>query len=450
MGTGPHDTAAAATGPLNDTPLGPGGLPLRCSPPWRRSDREVRRVLAQVEEGARTTPVLGGVTSVEGVDMVEATFLWKRDGSAGRRHVYLHLNTLTDNHRELEAPEAMSEVDGTDWWALDLLLPADALIGYRIVASADALPADAGTTRAGWKRVHEMGEPDRFNPVAFQDGFALRSSLFVGPRAEEHPLWRSSGRRRDRSGASVSPRLLDVTAGVVPDDAGDRRVTLVQGPCDRLAGPPGRPGGTGSSRLLILLDGEQWRGHEVTDRLAGELGAWSLMLLDAGTLAQRRVELTDPRRWTVLLKRALEAAQAAGAVNGPEDVVVAGQSLGGLVAADAALRHPELCAGGIAQSPSLWVGSGRDRAGEGELLTWLRNGGGEGLLARERAPRLVLQSGSHEGVIRAGARRLAQLARQAGARISYREIRGGHDYGWWRSGLSWGMDAWAARPAERR
>ena len=64
--------------------------------------------------------------------MREATFLWRDD----RRHgvspsVLIHLNTLTDNHRTHIAPALAARVPGTSWWAHHVLLPQDALMGYR-------------------------------------------------------------------------------------------------------------------------------------------------------------------------------------------------------------------------------------------------------------------------------------------------------------------------------
>ncbi|EJN86062.1 hypothetical protein HMPREF1129_0569 [Actinomyces naeslundii str. Howell 279] len=54
--------------------------------------------------------------------------------------------------------------------------------------------------------------------------------------------------------------------------------------------------------------------------------------------------------------------------------------------------------------------------------------------------RLVVQCGVHEGVLRTGGRLAAQLLAAQGALLEYREERGGHDYAWWRHGLSWGLD----------
>ena len=130
----------------------------------------------------------------------------------------------------------------------------------------------------------------------------------------------------------------------------------------------------------------------------------------------------------------------AGCMWRPDRIVVAGQSLGGVAAADLVLHHPELAARAIVQSGSFWLGSGRRGEGEGELLTWLRRRA-ETRSGRDLEARLVVQCGVHEGGLRQGAHTVSELLAAEGALLEYREERGGHDYAWWRHGLSWGLDA---------
>ena len=153
----------------------------------------------------------------------------------------------------------------------------------------------------------------------------------------------------------------------------------------------------------------------------------------------RARDLADPRRSRELVIRCLEAVRSLRPPCDPQRVVVAGQSLGGVAAADLVLHRPDAAARAICQSGSFWLGSGRRGEGEGELLAWLRRRGeqkpSEPVLAR-----LVVQCGVHEGVLRTGGRLAAQLLAAQGALLEYREERGGHDYAWWRHGLSWGLD----------
>ena len=242
-----------------------------------------------------------------------------------------------------------------------------------------------------------------------------------------------------------------------------RRVTLWRG-----CRVPESSGGRYERGLLVLLDGNIWRGNDAVDHLAPRSSRWDLLLIDSGGLAMRSRDLADPRRSRELLHRCLQAARRAAGDQGratdspsdgvgvhpwsPHRIVVAGQSLGGVAAADLVLHHPELAARAIVQSGSFWLGSERRGEGEGELVSWLRHRsearglqrpkksrpsqGGDGLEAR-----LVVQCGVHEGGLRQGARAVSELLAAEGALLEYREERGGHDYAWWRHGLSRGLDA---------
>ena len=439
--------AAPATprGALADTPLGADGAPLRARPAWwaeaeaQGPEALARAVVRRVAEG---TPWWGRRHEVDGVTLVETLFAWQEDrvgpgraAPADALDVVLHLNTLTDNHRAHLSPARMTRLGDSGWWASCLLLPADVIVGYRIVASAEALPEDLGTTRTGWKRLHDAGRPDPLNPHRIHDGFSHLSSVVHGPDACLHPEW---------SGEPVpGPRAVetDLSAQVLGPDRGRRRVTLhVPAAGERPAA--GAPGG-GGRQLLVLLDGEHWRGNDVLSRLAGRLRHWDLLIVDAGPLPVRAAQLGDAGRATDLLARCLEAAGAAGT----GEVVVCGQSLGALAAATAALRRPDLCSGAVVQSGSFWQGSGVRGQGEGELLTWLREGGARHLGEPGARPRIVIQAGSHERTNRETSRTVASLLEQAGVDVTYREVRGGHDYAWWRHGLSWALDLWEQAPS---
>ena len=456
---------------LVPTPVTQDGGPLRTTPAWWPPAPDDTDLAAVAASG---TPVLGDTYVVDGVDMVEATFLWRDDQQHGASpSVLIHLNTLTDNHRTHIAPALAARVPGTSWWALHVLLPQDALLGYRTVVTRDPLPDDAGARRECWRRVHAQGRPDPFNPDRLHDGFGLVSSMWQGPRAVLHPDWMTVSetlagpipiRSRGEHGYGIRFDLEDeaLRGFDAPGDAG-RRVTLWCG--DRVPGSSGRRCERG---LLILLDGNIWRGNDAVDHLAPRSCHWDLLLIDSGSLAMRTRDLADPRRSRDLLRSCLQAARravcgqgrmiAASSEDGgdcmwrPDRIVVAGQSLGGVAAADLVLHHPELAARAIVQSGSFWLGSERRGEGEGELVSWLRHRsearglqrpkksrpsqGGDGLEAR-----LVVQCGVHEGGLRQGARAVSELLAAEGALLEYREERGGHDYALWRHGLSWGLDA---------
>jgi enterochelin esterase family protein len=103
--------------------------------------------------------------------------------------------------------------------------------------------------------------------------------------------------------------------------------------------------------------------------------------------------------------------------------VVAGQSLGALTALRAALEHPEVVGGAIAQSASLWQ---RDL--------------GAGLAGRRLAGlRAYIEVGTQEWVLREPNRAFARQLAAAGATVEFREYNGGHDYACWRGGIADGL-----------
>ncbi len=386
--------------------------------------------------------------------MREATFLWRDDRQHGPSpSVLIHLNTLTDNHRTHITPALADRVPGTSWWALHVLLPEDGLVGYRIVVTRDRLPDDAGARRERWKWVHAHGRPDVFSPEHLHDGFGFVSSLWEGPGAVTHPEWSTASADGVAAALSVDPggggsgygHGVELGGAAVADfDApGDhvRRVTLWQQ--DRIGERHGteRKEGAGTQRgLLVLLDGETWRRNDVVRRLGARAATWDLLVIDSGDPAMRARDLGDPHRSRELLIRCLEAAQDGRPRWSPQRVVVAGQSLGGVAAADLVIHRPDIAGRAIAQSASFWLGSGLRGEGEGALLAWLRRRAGQER-SEPLSARLVVQCGVHEGVLRQGAHAFAELLAAEGALLEYREVRGGHDYAWWRHGVSWGLDA---------
>ena len=460
---------------LVPTPLAPDGGPVRTTPAWWPQAPDDSALAAAAAGGC---PLLGESRVVDGVEMVETTFLWRDDQQHGASpSVLIHLNTLTDNHRTHIAPALAVRVPGTGWWALHVLLPQDALLGYRIVVTQAPLPDDAGARRECWKHVHALGRPDPLNPDRLHDGFGLVSSMWLGPKALLHPDWRTgSGALADqalnrphdeRDGYDIRFDLEDEALRDF-DEPHDprRRVTLWRG-----CRVPESSGGRYERGLLVLLDGNIWRGNDAVDHLAPRSSRWDLLLIDSGGLAMRSRDLADPRRSRELLHRCLQAARRAAGDQGratdspsdgvgvhpwsPHRIVVAGQSLGGVAAADFVLHHPELATRAVVQSGSFWLGSECRGEGEGELLTWLRrraetrsdsigSWGQEELDARSGGgleARLVVQCGVHEGGLQRAARTAAVFLEQEGALVEYREERGGHDYAWWRHGLSRGLDA---------
>ena len=111
--------------------------------------------------------------------------------------------------------------------------------------------------------------------------------------------------------------------------------------------------------------------------------------------------------------------------------VVAGESFGGLAVAWLLARHPELVRAGVVQSGSFWhrAGGRWGDEGPGDLLRLLQQGGAD--VTRP----VVVQVGTEEDLLLPLNRAYRDALLQQGAQLGYREVRGGHDYAWWRAGL---------------
>lgn len=394
---------------LAPTPLGADGVPLPARPAWREAvarAADPERAARRVWDGAERTPLTGRRRRVAGVDLVEASFLTWAPGPA---EVLVHVNSLTDNVRRAFEPWLARSASGTPLRSVDVLLPADGTYSYRLVAAV-AIARDAGHTRSGWSWVHRHGRPDPRNPERIVDPLGSWSSIWRGPRAPR-PL--DARRRAEPAWEAFACRTPDGTSRTVHG----RR-------------------GAGRGPVVVLFDGEQWR----TDGVAGWLGTpgvahLDVVLVDAMSRERRWEDLTSPA-WGAQVRAILDAVgRRWSRPVRREDVVLAGQSLGGLAAAELAVGPDRVADRAVCQSGSYWW----DPAGGGR-------GEGPGLLVRElragrdaRGSRLVVQVGADEADMVGLSRELSAAARAAGAHVDHVEYRGGHDYAWWAPALVAGL-----------
>lgn len=280
---------SSSEGTPTATPAGTDGAPLRVDRPSWWPETSDDAAIEQIVQAAGGTPVLGAEVAVDGRPLVETTFLWEDEATAVSAAM-VHLVSLTDRHREDVSGAILEPVPGTRWHALTYLLDPAAIVGYRLVARPE-IAADVGATRPGWIAVHEDGRPDPRCEASLASPRG-RSSLWTGPRARTHPEW-------------DVPRPADCPGWARHLEVGDegRRLTLATGTeQDPLAPAP---------RLLVLLDGEVWRGHEVLDRLGGRAGTLDVLLIDSLGREERARDLPDSERCAALLEGALRAARTA-------------------------------------------------------------------------------------------------------------------------------------------
>ncbi len=379
-------------------------------------------LIGRIRRGMRLPRRLPEIVPSHLPGLCEVTFAWQPDDPAYREgEVMVHLNSITDAHREDIGPARMEWIGDTGVAAVGYLLPDDLVASYRIVWMPE-IPQHAGATREGWRAVHEAGEPDPRNPERIPNPLGTTSSVLRMPRSQHNAAElvdtppRRDYRSRDLELRATSPaawaRLL------VPEKD--------------------------AQRLLVLFDGEAWDGlpiEEALRRLDGP--ATAAVLVGSGPRPDRVDLLPDVGRVSRALEDVLAACRDAGLrdITARERVIVCGQSLGGLAAASCVVSAPHLVRTAIAQSGSYWHGSpeGTPRSEGGAIMKQVEQ---MSLTGR----RLVIQYGNQEQVLGPLSRRFAEACRAASADVIEREYPGGHDYAWWLTGLLDGLDRLAELP----
>ena len=388
--------------------------PVVPSPAIERFEREVRdlpreRRDARVDDFWRAHPAapLIETPSADGdggaADPL-VTFLWR---DAGADEVLLFVNRLTDPHRPDDS--LMRRVPGTDVWHLTYRMAPDWRASYAF------LPRPSGERRTwvagdrmGFRRALGDARVDPRGRESVRDAVGRERSVVSLPRAPAQP-WLT---RRDGVARGVTTRL----------DGPDGRRVWVHEP----AAPEGR------LPIVVALDGDVWTGaHDLAttvDNLVDDAVVRPplLVMLDSGGRERRRdLDAASLADW--LADRLLPWVRDRwSSGESAAEVVVVGQSLGGLAALEAALRRPDAIGGVLSQSASLW------RADLAELA---------GLAAATAPARLrcYVEVGTQEWLLREPNERLARALAAAGADVRYVEYNGGHDYACWRGGVADGL-----------
>ncbi len=341
----------------------------------------------------------------------EVTFLWR--GEARTTSVCWGLRLPLDR------------VPGTDLWHASIRLPATARTLYYLAHEhAEGLPRD--DTGVGAAHVDPLNRrPFRFpaDPDDPTDRDTWASLLDLPAAAEQ--TW--STPRRD----------VPVRGHTLP---GGRRIWVYR--------PPGEPPAEGFA-TLVAFDGWLARTvlrvqHTLDNLIAAGLIPPTLALFVPGIDADRDADLAPSSAATTdFVSRELVpwARRELGAGPDPRRTVVAGQSLGGLMAAHVALWAPEVFGAVIAQSGSFWW----PRPEQGEPMRLLRD-----YADRPRADlRFYLDIGDRETLREADGlphmldtvRRMRDVLTAKGYPVTYREYHGGHDYVNWRDDFAEGLIA---------
>lgn len=370
-------------------------LPAHPKPPSRRTPSP--RVARLAADGSaaefwdtigRRTPVVEDI----GDDERRVTFLWR---STAATAVHVTVNRVTydlDDSR-------MERVPGTDVWHAAFRLPADWRGSYTVLETDATGTHTLLDTEPRWamRTIREEGVTDPRNPSHIRTHSGRIASLAELDAVPSHPA--------PAQGPSPHAWRLVAPSG--------RPVWL---------SPP--PDADGTPRpLIVVLDGEVWHasGYAVAgvDRLttSGTIRAPYLAMVETGS--------TSPRRMADLSIDGVMSEELVASLlpwlrdrvpvsTDPREVVLTGESLGGLTALKTAFDHPESVGAALSQSASLWQHDLLDRA------------------ATAGPVRLFLTVGVFEPTLLEPHRRLRDALAEGSAAVTYREFQGGHDMAWWR------------------
>ncbi|WP_404816581.1 enterochelin esterase [Streptomyces thermolineatus] len=445
-----HPPRVPRPAPVGTAPPPEAVTALRGAPPasveafWERVRNEGSPLVRPLARGGGNGSGDGSAGSSGGAggdgDEYAVTFLWR--GTPETRAVLVVPNKVLDPRDP--ARNLMERVPGTDVWHLTLRMRGDWSATYSLcVDEGDGPPGPTSPGPAHWQWLRGRGRPDPMNrlprmPARWGGGELSVVRLPHAPAQEE---W------EPRPGAPAGT----VTEHLVRSEhlGNERRVWLYT--------PPGlsrwEAQDTAPLPLLVLLDGEMWepalRVSALLDNLVadGRIPPVAAVLPESVDNGLRWRELACDERFAAFLTDELLpwAGESVPITGDPARTVVAGQSLGGLTAAFAALRAPHRFGNVLSQSGSFWwpTGTPDDTAGTGAEWLTARVREGE---AGDLPVRFDLSAGLQEWVLLPAHRRLRAALEARGCEVSYEEFNGGHDYLCWRARLTEGLVRLLGRP----
>ena len=336
------------------------------------------------------------------------TFLWRSTDDRVAASVRL---TRTWPAPGRENPASLTHLPNSDVWYVSDVLPRAARFFYALEAPDPVTRTDGtddGSDDPLNRRVLVAGSVD--HPVNYP--------FVEGPNAPRSPYLQA---RADVARGTVHEH--EVASAIL----GNRRRISVYTP----------PGFAASQRrlpLLLVFDGDAFQGRiptpTILDNLIDEakIPAIIAVFLFTPTGVQRNVELTpsDPFQH-FLSEELLPFVQARYPISDdPARRVIAGSSLGGLIAAYTSLRQPRSFGNFISLSGSFWWGAAGDPSGQlTERSAWVVQEFAKG--RKGAGSKVYLDVGTWEGPGQVMTNRMLHaILLGKGYDVTYREFVGGH------------------------
>ena len=220
--------------------------------------------------------------------------------------------------------------------------------------------------------------------------------------------------------------------------------------------PPGYDSSRKRCGLLVLFDGQPYGGNPdatlipapvILDNLitTGQIPPIVAALVHTGPARAEELGCSDSYADFVVKEVIPWVRRGYRVSTEPREAVIGGCSLGGLMAAYCAFRHPEIFGNVLSQSGAFWYQPDAAKRGPFDTDTgWLIR---QFARTRRLPLRFYLQTGRFEGNILDENRRLRDVLEAKGYRPFYSEYDGGHDYITWRGSLADGLLALMGRRA---
>ena len=373
------------------------------------------------EEG---TPL---VEPVEGKgDERIVTFLWR--GNDETRNVVLVGSPSDLGSEEGIEGARLSRLPGTDVWYKSRRLRADARFGYAFSVNDSLIPGTKATEaeeEARWAAL----ERDPLNPRRAVEPLISLAEL---PEAPKQP-WLAP--HPDGPAGRVEERTFR------SDRLGNERIV-------RIYTPPGYDPHGKPYDLLVVLDGRTYTSDIPTPTIlnnllaAGRIPPLVAVFLANPSPEARTLELSCHPPFAEFLTQELLpwVRRSFPITTDPARIAIAGSSLGGLAAACAALRHPEVFGNVLSLSGSFYWKPPGDTEPE-----WVARQ----LATGPKLPsRFYLEAGLMEDRPRpetpsllASNRHLHTVLQAKGCAVDYREFNGGHSILNWRGSIADGIVA---------
>ncbi|MCS7482657.1 alpha/beta hydrolase-fold protein [Umezawaea endophytica] len=368
-------------------------------------------------------------------DTVRVTFVW----IGPERQVSVRAQVF-DDPNALSHP--MRRVPGTEVWHLDAVVPSDVVACYQYLVD-DPFPDADRDDLAELGRLMVAARARMFADPVNPRGLFPQMALVAGERTADRAHWDSVLVLPDAEPVDWFDTPVGERGALTEHRLDDRTVTVYTPPGYRAAE---------TYPLVVLLDGECWPLvadlPAALDNLMGREIAPAVvaMVHNSGGMAARMAEMAcDPAFAALLADRVVPFVRSLHTV--ADRAVVAGNSLGGLAAAHAALTRPDVFEAVLSCSGSHWWGYSGTGWGKDSEPEWLTRQYAD-------APLLPLRFWLDVGTLetgpsplspgvdqRAATRHLRTVLRAKGYRVDYHEAPGGHDFATFRRSTVRGLRA---------